>query len=249
MFGNAFKHYNWLNSFIQNVCSKENGSKVLISITGTWSIWLGAPQPGVPRKYQVREPNLMIHWPNPFNQFQFYTLFLGGRMKVLHRTGSKWNLHKCKQSIEMICTIDSSSSASVSQLDQPTYLDKFSVTKSYQWGVDGRNAKVDLMFTKESSCRPFWSFLRASWTPEHLIPLNEENTYYNHIPSLVTTLQWIRDKCWTQYIQGGMCNCALCNEHWQCWNELFPDYDIMLHNADKWCEYYIGNTQHPPQPM
>ena len=109
-----------------------------------------------------------------------------------------------KQSIE-ICTIDSSSSASVSQLDQPTYLDKFSVTKSYQWGVNGRNAKVDLMFTKESSCRPFWSFLQASWTPEHLIPLNEENTYYNHIPSLVTTLQWIWDKCWTRYIQREMC--------------------------------------------
>ena len=28
---------------------------------GTWSIWLGAPQPGVPRKYQVREPNLVWH--------------------------------------------------------------------------------------------------------------------------------------------------------------------------------------------
>ena len=60
---------------------------------------------------------------------------------------------------------------------------QLSVIKSYQRGVNGRNAKVDLMFTKESSCRPFWSFLRASWTP------------------------------------------------------------------DKWCEYYIGNMQYPPQPM
>ena len=191
-----------------------------------------------------------IHWPNPFAKSTFLPcLWVEEWRCCIELEVNEICTNAVKQSIEMICTIDSSSSASVSQLDQPTYLDKFSVTKSYQWGVDGRNAKVDLMFTKESSCRPFWSFLQASWTPEHLIPLNEENTYYNHIPSLVTTLQWIWDKCWTQYIQGGMCNCALCNEHWQCWNELFPDYDIMLHNADKWCEYYIGNTQHPPQPM
>ena len=59
---------------------------------------------------------------------------------------------------------------------------QLSVIKSYQRGVNGRNAKVDLMFTKESSCRPFWSFLRASWTPEHLIPLNDVNlTTISHV--------------------------------------------------------------------
>ena len=93
---------------------------------------------------------------------------------------------------------------------------QLSVIKSYQRGVNGRNAKVDLMFTKESSCRPFWSFLQASWTPEHIIPLkNEENTFDDHIPSLVTTLQWIRDKCWTQYIQPRRdVQCALCTVRW-----------------------------------